>query len=142
MMSSFRSPRRAQSGFSLIEGLVSILIFSLGILALVGLQVNSMQQSNGAKYRSDASMLVNGLIGQMWVTDRTSTTLQTNFNTGGAGYTAWLADVQAALPGSAASAPTVVVSASGLVTVNIYWKAPNEQPSAPAHQYTAIAQVK
>ena len=142
MMTSHRPPRRLQGGFSLIEGLVSILIFSLGILALVGLQSNSMQLSSAAKYRSDASLLANALIGQMWVTDRTSTTLQANFNTGGASYATWLADVQATLPASAASAPTVDVSASGVVTVNIYWKAPNEQASAPAHQYTAIAQVK
>jgi type IV pilus assembly protein PilV len=142
-MTSHRPPRRAtQGGFSLIEGLVSILIFSLGILALVGLQANSMQMSSSAKYRSDASLLANALIGQMWVTDRTVTTLQNNFNTGQPNYATWLSDVQATLPVSAASAPTVAVSASGVVTVNIYWKAPNEQVSAPAHQYTAIAQVK
>jgi len=135
-------PSRAQAGFSLIEGLVSILIFSLGILALVGLQANSMQMSSGAKYRSDASLLASALIGQMWVTDRTSTTLQNNFNTGGPAYAAWLSDVQATLPVPAGNAPTVAVSASGVVTVNIFWKAPSEQASAPAHQYTAIAQVR
>jgi len=141
-MTSLCRSRRAQGGFSLIEGLVSILIFSLGVLALVSLQATSVRQSANAKYRSDASLLTNQLIGTMWVTDRTATTLQNSFNTGGAGYTTWLADVQAALPGSAASAPTVTVSNSGVVTVNIYWKAPNEQPAAPVHQFTAIAQVQ
>lgn len=141
MMTTHRT-RRGQRGFSLIEGLVSILIFSLGILALVGLQANSIQQSSNAKYRSDASMLVNELIGRMWVTDRSAATLQTNFNTGGAGYNAWLTEVQAALPTSAASAPAVSVSADGLVTVNLYWKAPGEQAAAPQHQYITIAQVK
>lgn len=141
-MTRLRASRGRQAGFSLIEGLVSILIFSLGILALVGLQANSMKQANNAKYRSDASMLVNGLIGQMWVTDRSAATLQSNFNTGGTAYTAWLTDVQAALPVAAASAPSVSVSAAGLVTVNLYWKSPSEQADAPAHQYTVIAQVK
>ena len=137
-----RPSRRRQGGFSVIEGLVSILIFSLGILALVGLQANAVKMSSGAKYRSDASLLASALIGQMWVTDRTATTLQNNFNTGAPAYTTWLADVQSALPTTAASAPTVAVSASGVVTVNIYWKAPSESASAPAHQYTTIAQVR
>lgn len=141
-MTTFRPARRAQHGFSLIEALVSILIFSLGVLALVSLQATSIRQSSNAKYRSDASLLANQLIGKMWVTDRTATTLQTNFATGGASYTAWLADVQATLPVAAASAPTVAVSASGVVTVDLYWKAPNEAAAAPSHHYTAIAQVQ
>jgi type IV pilus assembly protein PilV len=141
-MTSCHPKHRTQGGFSLIEGLVSILIFSLGVMSLVSLQATSVRQSGNAKYRSDASLLANQLIGQMWVTDRTSTTLQNNFNTGGTAYTAWLADVQAALPGSAASAPTVAVTTAGQVTVDIYWKAPNEDAAAPAHRFTAIAQVK
>lgn len=131
-----------QGGFSLIEGLVAILIFSFGILALVSMQATSIQQSSGAKYRSEASLLANDLIGQMWVSDRTAATLQTNFNTGGAGYNAWLANVQATLPTAAASAPTVAVSAAGVATINLFWKAPNEEPAAPAHRYTTVAQIR
>ena len=131
-----------QGGFSLIEGLVAILIFSLGILALISMQATSIQQSSGAKYRTEASLLANQLIGQMWVTDRTAATLQTNFNTGGAQYAAWLADVQATLPTAAASAPTVAVDAAGVATINLFWKAPNEQASAPAHRFTTVAQIR
>lgn len=137
-----RTCRKPQSGFSLIEALVAIVIFSIGILALIALQVTSVRQSSNAKYRSDAALLVNQLIGQMWVADRTPTTLQANFNTGGALYTPWAAAVQAQLPGAAASAPTVVVAADGQVTVNVYWKAPNEQAADPQHRYTAIARVQ
>jgi type IV pilus assembly protein PilV len=126
----------------LIEALVSIVIFSIGVLALIALQVTSVRQSSNAKYRSDAALLVNQLIGQMWVSDRTTTTLQTNFNTGGALYNQWVTAVQAQLPGSAASAPTVVVGANGQVTVNVFWKAPNEQATDPEHRYTAIARIQ
>lgn len=141
-MSTNYSVRSRQGGFSLIEGLVAILIFSLGILALVSMQVTSIQQSSGAKYRSEASLLANQLIGQMWITDRTAATLQANFNTGGASYATWLADVQATLPTAAASAPTVSVSGAGVATINLFWKAPNEESSAPAHRYTTVAQIK
>lgn len=136
------SRRRQQVGFTLIEALVSILIFSIGVLALIALQVTSVRQSSNAKYRSEAALLVNQLIGEMWVTDRVTTTLQTNYNTGGAQYNAWAAAVQAQLPAAAASAPSVVVAADGQVTVNVFWKAPNEQPSEPQHSYTAIARIR
>jgi type IV pilus assembly protein PilV len=137
-----RNCRVRQTGFSIIEGLVSILIFSLGVMALISLQATSVQQSSNAKYRSDAAMLANELIGQMWVGDRTATSLQANFNTGGTQYNAWLTNVQATLPGSSASAPTVSVSNNGQVTVNIYWKAPSEPASTAEHNYITLAQIK
>ncbi|HJV61395.1 MAG TPA: type IV pilus modification protein PilV [Albitalea sp.] len=137
-----RPVRPRQRGFTIIEGLVAILIFSVGILALIGLQVVSIRQSSNAKYRSDASLLADQLIGQMWVTDRTSTTLQNDFATGGARFNEWLTaptGVQAMLPNAAA---TSAVTNDGQVTLQIFWKAPNEAPSDPQHQYTVLAQIK
>jgi len=146
MKTRLRLPRR-QRGFSLIEGLVAILIFSLGVLALIGLQANSIQQSTAATYRSEATMLTNQLIGQMWTSNRTPATLMTNFQTGGPQYNLWVANVQAKLPGAATFPPTVVPTVvggafTGLFTITVQWKAPNEAPGAPAHQYVAIAQVQ
>lgn len=136
------SPRR-QRGFTLIEVLVALLIFAFGVLALVGLQVTAIRQSGNAKYRSDAAMLANQLIGTMWVTDRVPANMQTSFNTGGAQYNAWLTGVQRALPAAGgASAPTVNVAGDGTVTINIFWKAPNEQATDPVHSYVTVAQVR
>jgi type IV pilus assembly protein PilV len=137
-----RRASKPQGGFTLIDVLIAILIFSIGVLALVALQVTSVRMSSNAQYRSEAALLVNQLIGHMWVSDRTTTTLQTNFNTGGALYNQWAATVQAQLPGAAASAPTVVVAADGQVTVNVFWKAPNEEGADPQHRYTAIARIQ
>ena len=134
--------RPQQGGFTLIDVLIAILIFSIGVLALIALQVTSVRMSSNAKYRSEAALLTNRLIGEMWVTDRVATTLQTNYNTGGASYTTWANAVQATLPGSAASAPTVAVAADGQVTVNVFWKAPNEPATEPEHRYTAIARIR
>jgi type IV pilus assembly protein PilV len=142
-MLNMRITPRRQRGFTLIEVLVALLIFAFGVLALVGLQVTAIRQSGNAKYRSDAAMLANQLIGQMWVTDRVTANLQTSFNTGGAQYNTWLTGVQSALPVvGIASAPTVSVSASGVVTINIYWKSPNEQSTDPQHSYVTVAQVR
>ena len=130
----------------LLEALIAILIFSMGVLAIVGMQASAVKASSDAKYRSDASMVANQLIGQMWVGDRTPATMQTNFQgsggTGGAAYTAWLADVQAALPGTAANPPTVTVNAAtSLVTIAVFWIAPGEPAGTAPHSFTVVAQI-
>lgn len=134
--------RTRQAGFSLIEAMVAILIFSIGVLAMIALQVTSVRQSTNARYRSEAALLANRLIGEMWTTDRVTATLQANYNTGGAAYTTWANAVQATLPASGASAPDVVVANDGQVTVNLFWKAPNEAASEPARRYTTIARIR
>lgn len=130
----------------LLEALIAMLIFSMGILAIVGMQASAVKASGDAKFRSDASLVANQLIGQMWVSNRTPATLQANFQGGGgtdgAAYTAWLADVQAALPGAAANPPTVTVNvATSLVTVTVRWIVPGEPAGATPHRYTVVAQI-
>lgn len=141
--------RGRQSGVMLLEALIAILIFSLGVLALVGLQTVSIKQSGESKYRADAVMLANELIAEMWISDRTFATLNAQFADGGAGYNAWLARVQQALPGVAANPPTVQPALAGaagdpstLVTVRVNWKAPNEPAADPVHFITVVAQIK
>jgi type IV pilus assembly protein PilV len=146
----------------LLEGLIALLIFSMGILAIVGMQASAVKASSDAKYRSEASLLANELIGRMWVSDRTQATLQTAFaSTTGTGYQAWAwvgthttpgtqtapaaGTVLATLPGAQANLPTVVIAPvastsipSSLVTITISWQAPNETSS---HQFVAVAQI-
>lgn len=55
-----------EKGSVLLEGLIAILIFSFGILAIVGLQANSMRIATDAKMRIDASNIANQRIGAMW----------------------------------------------------------------------------
>ncbi len=134
----------------LIESLLAILIFSLGILALVGLQAAAVKQSADAKYRTEAALLANEVIGQMWVSDRTTATLQANFNSpGGAAYNNWLARVGGVLPGAAANPPNIAIGADGIASVTVYWVAPNETTTpllcsdgTPAHCYISIAQIR
>lgn len=57
---------QAQEGSALLEGLIAVLIFSLGILALVGLQANSMRVVTDSKMRIDASNIAGQRIGAMW----------------------------------------------------------------------------
>lgn len=144
-------PRGRQSGVMLLEALIAILIFSLGVLALVGLQTVSIKQSGESKYRADAVMLANELIAEMWIGDRTFATINAQFATGGPAYNAWVARVQQSLPGVVANPPTVdpipdpagpAVDPSTRVTVQVNWKAPNEPAADPVHFITVVAQIK
>lgn len=142
------SPKNKQSGVIILEALIAILIFSMGILAIIGLQAAAIGMSTDAKYRTEASLLANQLIGNMWVGDRTPATLQTNFSSpSGAGYLAWLPSLSA-LPNASTIVTITTInpvapatSTTNLVTVTIRWKAPNEPAANPLHQYTAVAQI-
>lgn len=58
--------RFSQRGIALIEGLIAILIVSVGILGIVGLQASMIRASTDAKYRSTATFAVQQRLGQMW----------------------------------------------------------------------------
>jgi len=58
--------RKLQSGMTLIEVLVSILIFSFGILGMVGLLARASQFSIDAEDRNRASLLANEIASAMW----------------------------------------------------------------------------
>jgi type IV pilus assembly protein PilV len=61
---------RPQRGVMLLEVLIALLIFALGVLGLVGLQARAARDSSQTKYRADATLLANDLLGQMWLTSR------------------------------------------------------------------------
>ena len=63
---TMHSARRAAGGFVLLEALIGLLIFSIGILALVAMQAESIRNTTEAKYRNDAAYLANQIIGRMW----------------------------------------------------------------------------
>ncbi len=61
------APRAAQSGVALIEVLVSVLLFSLGILGLIGLQARAIGLSIDAEDRNRAALLANNIASTMWI---------------------------------------------------------------------------
>lgn len=147
-----------QRGVMLLEALIAILIFSIGILAIVGLQVNSIKLANDSKYRSDANLLASQLIGEMWMA-QSSPSFTADFSgsnyAGGANYVAWASRVAAAIPIPAGtSAPSVTIAQTALVipgassvpssnvTIDIYWSVPGESSNgAGAHRYSTNTQI-
>lgn len=128
-----------QQGSVLLEGLIAILIFSMGILAIVGLQAAAIKTVADSQYRLEASFLANQLIAQMW-TDAGN--IPNYALPGGAAAEDWKDQVTTTLPGAASNLPTVDVdgdAASGYtVTMELNWKAPGED--AP-HTYMTIAYI-
>ena len=157
-MLSVNTPGR-QSGVMLLEALIAILVFSLGVLGLVSLQASTVQAGRDAQYRSQASTLAGDLVGQMWASDRVGTNLQTSFQgdgeqvgptnvvTDGAAYTAWAGRVSNQLPGTIDFPPVVQVTPGVVgppatatqVIITVRWRAPNE--AAGNHAYRVAFQI-
>lgn len=54
-----------EQGFTLIELLVSVVIMSVGVLGLSGLQIESLHQNNSALIRSEAMLISNDILDRM-----------------------------------------------------------------------------
>ncbi len=61
--SSFKSN---QQGVVLVEAMIAILIFSMGVLAIVGLQAAMVKNTTDSKFRAEASNIAQQRIGVMW----------------------------------------------------------------------------
>jgi type IV pilus assembly protein PilV len=130
-----------QRGSVMLEGLIAILVFSFGVLALVALLGVSVKDSSNAKHRTDASLLANQIIGRMWASDKTNAALVAGFaNPAGAEYLAWKTKVINTLPGAdlAANLPTIAIDADNQVTVTVRWQLPG---ASSAHNYVAITRI-
>jgi type IV pilus assembly protein PilV len=124
----------SQQGVVLLEALIGLLIFSLGVLALVAMQAVSVSNVSNARYRTEAAFLANEIISEMWV-DRgvgyanLPTYLVTGGSASGVPAQRWVQKVRTQLPGTDAFPPEVAIvtpAAGGRqVTVTLRWKAPD-----------------
>ena len=151
MRKELQSPGR-ERGVMLIEALIAILIFSIGILAVVGMQGVAIKNVTESKYRSEAAFLANELISNMW-TDAGNIN---SYNYPGSSYTKlvnWVAKVDATLPGTAAVRPRVTITPAvvvppapapigGTVQIELYWQLPEEASAGlPPRKHMVIASI-
>jgi type IV pilus assembly protein PilV len=145
----------AQRGALLLEGLIGILLFSIGILAIVSLQGTALKEVTQSKYRSDASFLADQVIGQIW-SNRTNAASYAYSGSGTAPstLTSWIQEVQARLPNSQTYNPKVTVTPTAYpgppaytnyqVTITLFWQLPDEfntTPRPPAHSVTVSTSI-
>jgi type IV pilus assembly protein PilV len=120
-------PRKsAQRGVILIEAMVAILIFSLGVLAIVGLQATMIKNTAEAKYRSEASYIAQSRIGLIWADPANAAT-----------YVEANTDISTLLPGGTRT--TTQNAGTGQFTVVVTWLVPG--PNAVTHNFTTTARV-
>lgn len=112
----------AQQGLMLLEGMIAIVIFSLGILAIVGLQAATVKQTTDAKYRVDASFLANQSIGAIWA-NRSDLSVH---------------EVSEETVSSLPNGKRTITVVGKQVTVTITWQLPGESAT---HSYTAITEI-
>jgi type IV pilus assembly protein PilV len=146
-----RVPRAAtfSAGFALIEVLVSVLLFAIGILGIVGLQATMTQTQTESKVRADAANLVDELATVMWGELGNQNTMANlaGFTSGGcsgnAACNAWLTKMRKTLPGGTLTDLTFNNAADtwdinhGKVTVTLSWSLPNGN----GHKYVSTFNV-
>lgn len=116
---------KSQAGVVLLEILAAILIFSIGILAVIGLQASAVSSVADAKYRVDAAALADQTIGRMWAD-------QANIGTY-AGTTPLTA-----LPDGSMTVATAAIAGGGnSITVTITW----QPPGGSTHTFSTVARI-
>lgn len=131
--------RQGQHGATMIELLVSLLIFAFGMLGLVGLQNKALGLGQISLYRSQAAALSDDIMDRMRA-DRTNAkagTWNTDFGNAASTYSGatvaqtdlfeWKSQVESLLPTGQADVKFDAVK--GLVTVKIKWKEKWKEPS-------------
>ena len=122
------STQSSQRGVVLVEAMVAILIFSVGVLAVVGLQASMLKNTSDAKYRAEASFIAQQRVGIMWA-DFTNTLagLHIENNT----------DISGLLPSGLLNVTQVPVQSGVQATITITWQLPGEVQ----HNYTTTAAI-
>ena len=117
-----------QRGSFILEALIGLVLFAVGIVALMGMAAQAINDVGQSKYRNDASELAQELVGEMWISAATPAA----FNT-----TAWKARVRSTLPVGTA---TVSVRADGVtVDIEVKWSDKKEAGNTVQHRYLTTA---
>jgi type IV pilus assembly protein PilV len=115
---------KSEQGVVLIEVMVAVLIFSMGILAVAGLQAAMVKNTSDSKYRADASFIAQQSLGKMWA-DPTHLSV----------YAIGVEDISNMLPNGTREVTLPI--AGGEVKVEINWQAPGQD----AHKYITYARI-
>lgn len=121
-----------QTGSGLLEVLVAVLVLSLGLLGLAGLQARTLQQTQSSLQRSQAVLLSYSILDSLRA-DRQGALLG-NYNIGQTcvaqaltgnlvndTINSWLASIQSRFGANATSCGSIACAASGICTIRIFW---------------------
>jgi type IV pilus assembly protein PilV len=136
---------RHQRGLSLLEVLVAIVILSIGLLGMAGLQAASLRASQGSHYRAQAAQYADDMAERMRANLGQARTYghalgnapPTGTSVRDRDLAEWLARV-ATLPGGAGS--VAVDLANNLVTITVQWD--DSRAGGPTNaNYTVVTRL-
>ncbi|MEO8445448.1 MAG: type IV pilus modification protein PilV [Gammaproteobacteria bacterium] len=122
------NPRQRQSGTSLLEVLITVVLVSIGLLGLAGLQLTTVQNSNSSGERFEATTLARDVLERMRANRQKAVDPNYQYNIAlgaapavaglaGADLAAWR-NALAALPGGDGA---IAVDNAGVVTIEVQW---------------------
>ena len=112
----------AQQGIALVEALIAILIFSIGVLGIVGMQANMIKNTTESQHRANAGYFAQQEIGRLWADSETLPPDNYDFTR-----------TEPSLPNG-----SIQVQRSGKVfTITVRWEQPGEKP----HVFTTNASI-
>lgn len=129
--------QKKQQGSMLLEGIVAILIFSVGVLGLLGAFAAALKNSSEAQYRSEASFHAESIIAELRTADATSR-ITDYASPSGSKFLIWknkIANTSTGLPSAGNTPPTIVFSGTDnkTVEITIQWASKND---SSIHKYT------
>jgi type IV pilus assembly protein PilV len=160
--------KQSQSGLFLLEALIAILIFSLGILGMVAMGGTAIASQSDAQHRTEAANFASDIAAKIALNvDRANPASVAGFShlpviggycsfTGAAASHAvvadWVERVRGAvagvpgLPGATTTSESVLVEtgpAFNKVTITVCWKPPSTSatPLAPWHRHVLVSYI-
>ncbi len=157
-----RSFRTKQSGSFIIEALISLVLFSVGIISLMGLSIQALNQTGQSKARNDASYVSGELIAEMWVRSAVDIGGQTTEDC--TTSTSWTCRVKSQIPTatpkvyfSSCTCDAATLACSGApaaqtgnsvtvvnqspVTVCVFWTDRKEDTGSPPHMFQTSGMI-
>ena len=139
--------QRYQQGGGLIESLIALVVLSVGILGLVGMQANLLQQNTESRVRMQAGFLASSLLGMAAANPENVGCYIVNSAASAAcasadaqaQATGWTTEVMNGLPDAASVPPEVAYdNTSGQLVVTLRWRVAGD---ASVHNFSAATQV-
>lgn len=133
------------SGYVLLEALVALLIFSLGLLGMIGFQAASFKIMADSRFRTEAAMLADELLARMSASEVSR--VASDFGPQGPKFLAWFDDrvVGASRLPAARVIPNFSASATPstlLVSLRIEWTAPGAKGATQAVETTGSYETR
>lgn len=129
-----------QKGVVLLEVLIAVFIFSVGILGIVGLQASMIKGTSDTKYRIEATTIAEQRVSQIWL-DQGNLANYGEVSTDISATSGLPSGTRTTVRGAPSCGADPVLSLSCFV-VTVTWKQPGStDPTADVHNVTIVSHV-